>query len=191
MKTIARCVVLALPLLSAGPLLAQHETFTVNADSSSVAFTLAGTGHETQGTFHVESGAVTFDHHGGIAGIVVVSAGSGNTGNGSRDKKMTNDVLQATNFATITFAPKSYEGVLNVTGDSTIQVSGVFTLHGTPHDITVPMQVHLDAANCFTKTHFTIPYVKWGLKDPSIMFLKVAKEVDVDLTLNGKLMPAS
>jgi hypothetical protein len=29
--------------------------------------------------------------------------------------------------------------------------------------------------------------VQWGLKDPSIFVLKVAKEVDIDLNLVGRL----
>ena len=34
-----------------------------------------------------------------ISGAIDVSAGSGNSGNQSRDKKMTNEVLDATHFA--------------------------------------------------------------------------------------------
>ncbi len=187
MKMIARSLLLALPLFCAQHALAQHKTFQVSADASTVSFTLGGADHGTQGTFHVQNGAVDFDLHNNISGAVVVAAGSGKTGNNSRDKKMTNEVLQATNFAEISFWPKAYTGTLNEMGDSTIQVSGVFTLHGTPHDITVPMQIHIDGDNCTAKTQFTVPYVKWGLKDPSIFILKVAKEVLVDVTLSGKL----
>jgi hypothetical protein len=53
--------------------------------------------------------------------------------------------------------------------------------------MTVPMQIHIDGASLTAKTHFSIPYVKWGLKDPSIFILKVAKEVDIDLALVGSL----
>ena len=83
--------------------------------------------------------------------------------------------------------PHNYQGTIAPTGDSTIQVSGTFTLHGTPHEITVPVQIHMDGSNCTVKTHFTVPYVKWGLKDPSVFILKVSKDVDIDLTLVGHL----
>ena len=47
------------------------------------------------------------------------------------------------------------------------------------------------ASNLSAKGHFTVPYVKWGLKDPSIFVLKVAKEVEIDLALNGRLTPGN
>jgi len=75
--------------------------------------------------------------------------------------------------------------------EPTIQVTGTFTLHGTAHEITVPMQIHIEGSDCTAKTHFTVPYVKWGLKDPSVFILKVAKEVDVDLNLVGHVSTAN
>jgi hypothetical protein len=62
-----------------------------------------------------------------------------------------------------------------------------FEAFGNPHDLTVPMQIHIDGNQCIVKGHFVAPYVKWGLKDPCIFILKVAKEVDIDLTLVGNL----
>jgi polyisoprenoid-binding protein YceI len=186
MKLFAPSFLLALPLLFASNALAQHQTFTIAPDASGVAFTLAGSEHSTHGTFHVKTGSVDFDRA-TISGSVIVAAGSGNTGNQSRDRKMSNEVLDATHFAEVTFAPRSYQGTVATTGDSTIQVSGTFTLHGTPHEITVPMQIHIEGSNCTAKTHFTVPYVQWGLKDPSVFILRVAKEVDVDLALVGRL----
>jgi polyisoprenoid-binding protein YceI len=167
---------------------AQHQTFTISPESSDVSFTLGGSGHETHGTFHVQSGSIDFDRtNPKLAGSVVVAAGSGKTGNDSRDKKMTKEVLDAPHFTEVSFVPQSYQGVIAPTGDSTIQVTGTFTLHGKPHDLTVLMQIHTDGTNCTAKTHFIVPYVKWGLKDPSVFILKVAKEVDVNLTLVGHL----
>ena len=188
MKTIAKSALLALPLLLATAAFAQHQTFTVNPGASQVAFALGGSGHHVQGTFHVQSGSISFDPKAAtISGSIVVAAGSGDSGEPSRDKKMNSDVLDVPHFAEVSFAPKSYKGTIAPSGDSTIQVGGVFTLHGTPHDLTVPLQLHADAANLTAKTHFTVPYVAWGLKDPSIFILKVAKEVDIDLTLVGRV----
>jgi polyisoprenoid-binding protein YceI len=188
MSLLVRSTVVALPLLFATSVLGQNQAFTIIPESSDVGFTLGGSVHEVHGNFHVQSGSIHFDRTGSqISGSVVVAAGSGKTGNESRDKKMTNEVLDAPHFASVSFVPKSYQGTVAPSGDSTIQVTGTFTLHGTPHDLTVPMQIHIDGATCTTKTHFIVPYVKWGLKDPSVFVLKVAKEVDVDLTFIGRL----
>jgi polyisoprenoid-binding protein YceI len=188
MKMIAHSHFLAITLLFAPAAFAQHQIFTVNPDASQVSFALAGSGHHVNGTFHVQSGSVDFDRSGPkISGSVVVAAGSGNSGDDGRDRKMNSDVLDAAHFAEVTFAPQSYQGTIAPSGDSTIQVTGTFTLHGASHDLTVPMQIHIDGNNCTAKTHFTVPYVKWGLKDPSIFILKVAKDVEIDLSLVGQL----
>ena len=192
MKDLVRSAVIASSLLFASSAFAQHQTFTVDPDASQVAFALAGSGHHVNGTFHVQSGSIDFDRTAHtISGSVVVAAGSGNSGEPSRDKKMNNDVLDIAHYSEITFTPQKYDGTIAPTGDSTIQVSGTFTLHGTPHDLTVPMQIHIDGGALTAKTHFIVPYVQWGLKDPSWGFLKVAKEVDIDLTLTGKVTPTS
>jgi polyisoprenoid-binding protein YceI len=181
----------ALSLLLASHALAQHQTLTVDPDASHVVFSLGDVLHSVQGTFHVRNGSVDFDRSApSISGEIIVAAGSGESGNKSRDHKMSKDVLDAPHFSDVSFAPHSYQGTINATGDSQIQVTGTFTLHGTPHELTVPMQIHIDGANCTAKTHFTVPYVKWGLKDPSTFLLRVGKEVQIELTLLGHLSPA-
>ena len=192
MKVLVRSAAITASLLFSLSAFAQHQSFTVDPNASQVAWALGGNGHHVNGTFHVQSGSVDFDRTAHtISGTIIVAAGSGESGEESRDKKMKKDVLQVDRYSDITFAPQKYDGTIAPAGDSTIQVSGTFTLHGTPHDITVPMQLHIDNGNLTTKTHFVVPYVKWGLKDPSVFILKVAKEVDIDLTLVGKLNPAS
>jgi len=190
MKTITRSLIFALSLALAPLVFAQHQTFTVNPDASKVAFALGGNAHHVDGTFHVQSGSIDYDRSAQtISGSVIVAAGSGNSGDQGRDKKMNSDVLDVAHFADVSFVPKSYQGTIPASGDFTIQVTGVFTLHGTPHDLTAPMQIHIEGTALTAKTHFTVPYVQWGLKDPSIFMLKVAKVVDIDLTLTGSLTP--
>jgi len=169
------------PLLSA-----QHQTFAVSPDASEVKITLNTTHEVVNGTFHVQSGSIDFDRTASqISGMVVVAAGSGKTGNDSRDKKMNKGLLKAEQFATVSFAPKAYTGAIAATGDSTIQVTGIFTLLGSPHDLTVPMQIHLDGPNVTAKGHFVVPYVQWGLKNPSFLIWKAKNDVAVELNLVG------
>ena len=190
MKTFAKTLMIAFALAFASLCAsAQQQIFTVNPDQSSVAFGLTGTGHEVHGTFHVSSGSIQFDRNSAqISGSIVVSAASGDSGDKGRDKNMHYAVLDVEHFADVTFEPKSYTGTISPTGDSTIQVSGIFTLHGTPHPIIVPMQLHFEGSALNAKGSFVVPYVQWGLKNPSIMILKVAKDVHVDLNLSGSVV---
>jgi polyisoprenoid-binding protein YceI len=180
--------VLALAASLAPVALAQHQTFAVNPDASEVKMTLNTTHELVNGTFHVQSGSIEFDRNAPkMQGSVVVLAGSGTTGNDSRDKKMNKDILKIEQYATISFEPKTYAGAIALSGDSNIQATGIFTLLGTPHEITVPILVHLDGTAATAKAHFVVPYVQWGLKNPSLLIWKADNDVAIDLLLAGRL----
>ena len=180
--------VFALAAVLAPAALAQHQTFVVNPDASEVKITLKTTHELVNGTFHVQSGSIEFDRTAPkMSGSVVVHAGSGKTGNDSRDKKMNKDILKVEQYATVSFEPKTYTGAIALSGDSTIQVTGVFTLLGTPHEITIPILVHLEGITATAKAHFIVPYVQWGLKNPSFMIWKADNDVAIDIFLDGRL----
>ena len=167
---------------------AQRETFVVNSDASTVGMTLNTTHEVVNGTFHVRSGSIEFDRNAPrLSGSVIVLAGSGRTGNGSRDKRMSKEILRAEQYATVSFEPKSYTGSIAPSGDSTIQVTGIFTLLGTPHPMTIPIVVHRDGTGATVKAHFSVPYIAWGLKDPSFLMWKADKEVAIELLLSGRI----
>jgi polyisoprenoid-binding protein YceI len=192
MKIITSSLFLALLMFMVPNAVAEHQRFNIDPATSEVSFSLSDPIHAVHGTFHVQTGSVDFNREASdMSGSVVVAAGSGNSGSESRDHKMTADILDAPKFATVSFAPHSYQGAIAPSGDSTVQVTGTFTLHGTPHELTVPMQIHIDGTTCTAKTQFVVPYVKWGLRDPSNFLLKVDKEVGIQLTLNGHLMSAN
>src|SRR6202789_3506699 len=180
--------VFAPPVLLAPGVLAPQEAFVATPDASEVKMTLKTTHELVNGAFHIQSGSVEFDRSAAtMSGSVVVLAGSGKTGNGSRDKKMNKEILQVEQHATVSFEPKSYAGVIAPSGDSSIQLTGVFTLLGTPHEITIPILVHLEGTTATAKAHFVVPYIQWGLKDPSFLFWKADKDVAIDLFLTGRL----
>lgn len=180
--------VVALAGLVSPAAVAQHQTVAVNPDASEIKMTLNTTHEVVNGSFHIQSGAIDFDRtKPQMAGSVVVAAGSGKTGNDSRDKKMNKDILKTSQYTTVSFAPKSYTGTIVPTGDSTIQVRGVFTLLGNPHDLTIPLQVHIDGSRVAAKGKFVIPYVQWGLKNPSFLFWKAEDDVSIAISLVGQL----
>ena len=180
--------VFAIAVILVPPALAQHQTFVVNPDASEVKMTLKTTHEIVNGTFHVQSGSIEFDcSTPKMSGSVVVLASSGKTGNDSRDKKMNKDILKVGQYATVFFEPKTYTGAIAASGDSTIQVTGIFTLLGTPHEITVPMLVHLNGLSTTAKANFVVPYVQWGLKNPSFLIWKADNDVAIDLNLAGTI----
>ena len=66
-------------------------------------------------------------------------------------------------------------------------MTGTFTLLGTPHEITIPVLVHVEGTAATAKAQFGIPYIQWGIKDPSFLFWKADKDVAMDLILVGTL----
>jgi polyisoprenoid-binding protein YceI len=177
-------VLAALALLSGTAWSQQH--YKVDPASSEVHFTLGASDGPVNGTFHLGSGEFTLDPAtGAMTGTVTVDAASGDSGKKNRDKKMTNDQMKAQTYATVTFAPTKFSGQLKETGDSTGQVDGAFTLIGQAHPISVPMTVHMEGDRFTAMGEFTVPFVSWGMKDPSWFVMKVDKEVKVQLKLTG------
>jgi polyisoprenoid-binding protein YceI len=175
-------------IAAASTSLQAQQKLSLDSSRSEVHFALTDSLHVVKGTFHIQQGEIAFDLTTGKAtGSIVVDALSGQSGNSMRDHRMLKDELKAPDFKTITFAPTRITGTLNPTGDSTLQVHGVFTLLGTPHEIDVPMQVQVQGDQLHSVGSFPIPYVQWGLKDPSTFMIKVNKEVQVDLSLIGTL----
>lgn len=168
------------------PVANAQEHYRLDPASSQIHFSLEATGHAVEGTFNLTSADITFNtSNGTMSGKFVVDAASGNSNNKSRDKKMNNDQLKVSDFPLISFAPAKYTGTLNPIGDSTIQVEGSFTLIGQEHALSVPMTVHREGNKCTATGTFNVPFISWGVKDPSIMFAKVAKEVKIELKLTG------
>ena len=165
----------------------QHR-LSLDTNRSEVHFTLTDTLHVVHGTFHIQQGDIAFDPtNGNATGSILVDALSGQSGNTIRDRRMAKEELKAPDFKTVAFAPTRFTGTFNPDGDSTLHVHGLFTLIGTAHEIDVPMMVQVNGQQIHAVGSFDVPYVQWGVKDPSTFMIKVNKEVRVDLDLTGTL----
>lgn len=169
---------------------AQESVFTLDPSKSTVEFTLGASLHTVHGTFKLKSGEIHFDPAKGTAsGAIVVDALSGESGNEGRDKKMHQEILETPKFSEIVFVPSRVQGAIAPQGTSQVAVTGVMRLHGNDHEMTLNFAVQPGTpgqAAQATAT-FSVPYVKWGLKNPSTFFLRVTDSVDVDVHASGQL----
>jgi polyisoprenoid-binding protein YceI len=179
---------LTLFLLIASSLTAagQDVEFQLDVQHSSVNFTLGDVLHTVRGTFHLKQGSLRLDRASGkLAGEIVVDAKSGNSGSGMRDRKMDREVLESDRYPEITFRPDRVEGTVLLPGKSSVQVHGIFTIHGADHELTVPAEVETSPDRWAATLHFAVPYTKWGMKNPSTLFLRVNESVEINLTSAG------
>lgn len=160
--------------------------------ATQIRFTLKATFHTVHGSFRLQQGRVRYDPQSGAAsGLVVVAAASGQTGNADRDATMQRKVLESAKYPEITFRPTRVTGALPGPGRYTAQVEGILHLHGADHVMTVPVSVDATADRLTARARVLIPYVRWGLKDPSNFFLHVAKQAQFELVLVGRLQYAN
>jgi polyisoprenoid-binding protein YceI len=191
--------IVAAALLSAMLLLCSGQARGIDAmpavveldpGATRVAFTLRATLHTVEGTFVLKHGTVVLDPATGKAeGLVVVDATSGRSGNDSRDAAMRNDVLESSRYPEIRFTPQRFERLDSATDEVHVTVHGLLALHGTDHEITLPVGVRVLGDRVTFTTRFVVPYVAWGLKDPSVLVLRVAKDVAIDASGAGRLTP--
>ena len=191
MKTMARrniplFILLALLAATLAWGQAQEATLSFDPAHTTVDFTLGDVLHTVHGSFRLKTGQVRFDPAtNSISGEIVVDAPSGNSGSTGRDRKMHKEILQSARYSEVTFRPDRVDGKVLTPGRSAVQVHGMFGILGVEHEITVPAQVELAPDQWSLTVHFAVPYVKWGLKDPSTFILRVEKTVDIDLNAKG------
>ena len=169
---------LLLAFAAALPAAAEPEKLVIDPARSKLTFLLGATGHDVAGTLAIERGEITFDRATGAAGgEIVIDALRAATGSSGRDEKMHAEVLQSAKFPAIRFRPEKLEGRLEAAGKSLIGLRGKVVLLGVEHELLLPAEVEIDGGKVVAGATFAIPYVAWGLEDPSIFVLKVAKEV--------------
>ena len=171
---------------------AEVRTFTVDVPSSKVDFTLGDVLHMVHGTFLLKSGTVTFDDVTGRAsGEIVVDATSGESGSKARDHKMKKEILETDRFPDIVLKIQKIDGTVRLDGKSTVQLIGMMSIHGEDHPVTLSVPVTVSGATASADVAFPVPYVKWGLKNPSTFFLRVNDTVDIVVHAVGQISPAS
>ena len=161
---------------------ASGATFDLDPSKTEINFTLHDPLHTVHGTFGLKRGSMQLDPQTGKAsGEMVIDLPSGISGNGSRDKRMHKEILESQKYPEAVFTPDHVQGHIAPEGTSEIDVHGNFRIHGADHEITIHFQVQASDSQYVTTAHFLIPYVQWGMKNPSNFLLKVDDKVEMDV----------
>lgn len=151
-------------------------------------FSLSATLHSVHGSFRSKQCELHFDPStGAISGEVVFDATSGNTANDGRDKKMHKDVLESDRYPEVAFRADRIDGKIGDGVSSNLTVHGMFRIHGAEHELSIPVEAKLAGDRWTAHAQFKIPYVAWGMKNPSKMFLHVGDIVEVEFQGEGRV----
>lgn len=162
--------------------------FSIAPAQSKIHFTLNATAHDVHGEFDLKRGEIRLDPSTGSAsGEISVDATSGRSGSDGRDSKMHREVLESSKFPEIIFRPDRVDGFSAATGTIHASLHGVFSIHGADHEITIPVEATISGTTWSVTAKFSVPYVAWGLHDPSNFFLHVGHTVEIELTASGNI----
>ena len=164
-------------------------TLELDPSKTLIEFRLPGALHTTHGTFKLEHGTIKADLGTGEAsGSIIVDARSGDSGIAARDSRMKDSVLEVQKYPEITFTPQQVTGRLGTDGQFQAKLQGVLTLHGSGHQIVMEVKGRLAGDSLIAASHFSVPYVEWGMEDPSVLLLTVAKQADIDIATAGHVV---
>jgi polyisoprenoid-binding protein YceI len=167
--------------------LAAESTIELDPARTTINFTLADVLHTVHGSFKLKHGLITFDSSTGKAsGGIVVDVASGNSGNGMRDKRMHKEILESARYPEAVFNADRVGGELAPRGASELDVHGVFQIHGASHEMTLHFRADVNDNEVASSTAFTIPYVQWGIKNPSNFLLRVSDKVEMNIQAVGR-----
>ena len=176
-------------LVFALPLAASDIALELDPAHTTIEFAVGSTLHTVHGTFKLKRGAIQFNSETGKAsGEIVVDASSGVSGEDARDHRMHKEILETMRFPDAVFTADHVTGTLAPQGDSQLDVHGMLLLHGAPHEMTWHFGAKANAGEVSATTQFTIPYVQWGIKNPSNFLLKVKDKVDVTVHATGHVL---
>lgn len=177
-----------LGLACAGALVGADTVLELNPAKTEIAFTVSDTLHTVHGAFKLKRGSIRFDPETGKAsGEIVIDVPSGASGSGMRDKRMQKEILESQKYPEAVFTPNHVDGRPAAQGASEVDAHGTIRIHGADHELTLHFKVVAEGGQYTASTHFTIPYVQWGMKSPSNFLLKVEDKVEIDVRAGGIL----
>jgi polyisoprenoid-binding protein YceI len=167
---------------------AAEQTLWLDPQATTIGFTLGATLHTVEGGISLESGAIRFDADAGSAsGEIVVDARSARTGLARRDANMHGDVLESERHPRIVFRPARLRVLRRDAAGAQVELEGALEMHGEVRALTLPARLAARGEGVAIEATFRVPYVEWGMQDPSALVLRVDPFVDVTVRSEGRI----
>jgi polyisoprenoid-binding protein YceI len=182
----------ALALACATAASADTAVLQLDPQATRVNFHFGATFKGVRGNLSMREGQITLLPENGLAaGRIVLDLTSAETGVVRRDRKMRDKILETPTYPLAAFYPERIDGHLRREGTSDIQLHGRLDFHGASHEVGIVSTATAHGDQVTANGFFSIPYISWGLRDPSFFILRVAKEVQVEIHAVGRLIGGS
>lgn len=176
-------------LFVAAPLAASTLKFELDPAETVVEFGFSATLHKVAGRLAAKQGTIDIDLESGEAkGWILLDASTAISGNRRRDRNMHEKILESLRFPDIVFSIDRVSGSVRPVGRSEVQLHGTLGFHGTKRPFSLLAVANSDGQRVTATGSVVVPYLDWGLKDPSFFLLRVAKVVTVRIKAAGRVV---
>jgi polyisoprenoid-binding protein YceI len=188
MRTWMGLLIAAVAALAPVAVRSEELVLTLAPEKTSATFRVRATVFDIDGVLAMGPGQIRFDPVTGAAsGQITIDLRGTKTGSRLRDWEMHRRVLETERYPLVVFRLDRMLGTLAPSGTSDLVLAGIVTMHGAEHAMVVPVRATVSGDTVSAEALFEIPYVAWGLRDPSLLFLRVAPVAVVSVKTGGDL----
>lgn len=185
MRALLLCTLLALP---SGAAMAEPFRLVLDPAATEISFRLGARLHTVRGAFALTAGEIAFDPETGAAsGEIRVDARSGDTGIDRRDRVMHEEVLDSPRHPLLVLRPERITESKR-DGDALAgRLFGRLEVRGVSHPLALDFEGTRAGERASVRVRFDVPWVAWGLPDPSNAILSVDDVLSVEVNAAGTL----
>ncbi len=178
----------ALPVFAGEAIRHVIDPATSTAGFSLKAFlhTVRGVSEEVEGEFLLIPSA---GNGWRLEGEIRVHVAGLATGNRRRDRRMQDESLGLARTPFLRFRPQQATGGVDGAGEMTLR--GELEIRGVTRAWEVPVRVQRQGDRIVVDATFTVPFLEFGVPDPSTAFLRVSKFVEAFVHLEAIAQPKS
>ena len=182
-------LVVAALLALATPACAEPFRFVLDPTATEIHFTLGATLHTVRGRFALAAGELRFDPDtGAAAGEIRVDAQSGDTGIERRDRVMHEEVLDSAAHPLLVLRPERIAVAERSADALTGTLFGRMEVRGASHPLELAFEGTRQGERARVSVRFDVPWVAWGLPNPSNLVLRVDETLAVAVSATGTLV---